>query len=1528
MYLFLTIFEIFNLLKMKKLLCYLLFCLSIHTYAQKEANIWYFGRNAALDFSSGTPLPYGNATDNKLNTFEGCSSFSRIDNGKLLFYIGAPSPDARNLTIWNKNNEPMPYANVENGGQLLLGDSSSSQAALTVPKPKSDPSEPDIYYVFTVGANFTGGNNRGFWYYTVDMSLEGGDGDVVGDEISLYEEDSQRSIWSEKITAVKGTGCNTFWVISFVQASFVTDNKAAFYVYKVDENGVDVDNPIISKISNYNITDPRGYLKVSPDGTKLVAANMNGGTYIFNFDKSTGIVNNFLDATVPSQLDLVPEGGGINQKGYGVEFSPSSERLYVSTGSFRLNINNIPEEYLFQFDLSLSTLSEINDSKFQVYTYRNSRGALQLAPNGKIYWTSDGNNDDLVAVGIDDPNPNNNISVINNPENLGSTCNYSHQSVDLGEGSPTQGLPPFIASLLLPVALETTDTGQEINNQTLQFCEGDAKTIKPNSEAIEGTISSYQWLFNDEDIDSELTLQLNDIKTTDAGVYTLTIELVDSCGNASQLEGTFTVEVFDKAEVVNTPTDVFHCDIDVDGFTMAAVRTATESQIIDSPSTSPLEVLYFESEVDAIANTNTLLDIEVFNIDVPKTIYARVHNTAAPNLCYDYTSFKLSVTGLPTPKDDVIYNLCDDSASGNDTDGITNNFRLSTKDVEILGSLDASQYTVSYYSTEIGANTKDATTQIDASVDYASNTQTVYARVENKDNEDCYTVVPLQLVVNPLPIITNIVALKQCDINADKQTTFNLTEAELSVSNNYENETFTYFATEAAAIAGTPQVTDKTAYFVDTTGEAWVRAISNFGCYRIAKINLTVSFAPNNPYSETFIACDDFLDADGNDTATNSDTDGITSFDFSNAPNGITSDPDIAVEFYESLEDRTASINEIQNIANYRNKNIPNTTGTPFPIYYKLISIANNDCQGLGEIYLQINSVPSATVVDNMIACDNLDDGNATNGEVAFNLESNTPTILGTQSAVDYTITYHESKAQAQSGANPLASPYTNTTRDLQTIYVRVTNNTTGCFTNHEQFDLIVNPLPVANFVDNIEICDDASDGSASNGYSQSIDLSVQTATILGTQDPTQFSVTYHDSLEHAQSGFPELNTTSFQNSIPFRQTIYVRVFNATTGCANGISTFDVIVHGAPNVLLTDISNLSLCDDATDGDDTNGIVQNFDLTTQTTSILNNYDSALHDDFTISYHTTQSGAETGGDIIPDTQITQYQNIPQPDGSPERIYIRVTNKDTGCISTDTYFDLIVNPLPDFEVTTPQIVCLNDTPLTLIAENPTASYSYQWTLVSDGSVLGNNQTLDVLEAGVYRVTATNTTTGCSRFYDITVNASEPAKFTLDDITIVDDSDNNTISINTTNLGIGDYEYALTNEQGDFVKNYQDTPVFENLEGGIYTILIRDKNGCDVTGIPTLTVPVIEYPKFFTPNNDGVNDTWFIKGANSTFFQSSAIYIFNRYGKAVAEIKLNEPGWDGTYNGKKLPSDDYWFSIKLTGRPDKTGNFSLLRK
>ncbi|WP_456376739.1 T9SS type B sorting domain-containing protein, partial [Lutibacter sp.] len=92
------------------------------------------------------------------------------------------------------------------------------------------------------------------------------------------------------------------------------------------------------------------------------------------------------------------------------------------------------------------------------------------------------------------------------------------------------------------------------------------------------------------------------------------------------------------------------------------------------------------------------------------------------------------------------------------------------------------------------------------------------------------------------------------------------------------------------------------------------------------------------------------------------------------------------------------------------------------------------------------------------------------------------------------------------------------------------------------------------------------------------------------------------------------------------------------------------------------------------------------------------------------------------------------------------------------------------------------------------------------------------------------------------------------------------------------------------------------------------------------------IGFPKFFTPNNDGYNDTWKVLGVNQNFYTTSLIYIFDRFGKVVAQINLKDEGWDGLFNGEHLPATDYWFTVELIDNKGNTrtrkGHFSLIRR
>jgi gliding motility-associated-like protein len=105
---------------------------------------------------------------------------------------------------------------------------------------------------------------------------------------------------------------------------------------------------------------------------------------------------------------------------------------------------------------------------------------------------------------------------------------------------------------------------------------------------------------------------------------------------------------------------------------------------------------------------------------------------------------------------------------------------------------------------------------------------------------------------------------------------------------------------------------------------------------------------------------------------------------------------------------------------------------------------------------------------------------------------------------------------------------------------------------------------------------------------------------------------------------------------------------------------------------------------------------------------------------------------------------------------------------------------------------------------------------------------------------------------------------------------------------------------------------------------VYVNDTNGC---GIVSRTISVIGVPKYFTPNNDGVNDFWNVKGINDRFNAKTTIYIFDRYGKLLKQINPAGPGWDGTFIGAPLPSDDYWYTIKLEDGRQTKGHFSLKR-
>lgn len=116
-------------------------------------------------------------------------------------------------------------------------------------------------------------------------------------------------------------------------------------------------------------------------------------------------------------------------------------------------------------------------------------------------------------------------------------------------------------------------------------------------------------------------------------------------------------------------------------------------------------------------------------------------------------------------------------------------------------------------------------------------------------------------------------------------------------------------------------------------------------------------------------------------------------------------------------------------------------------------------------------------------------------------------------------------------------------------------------------------------------------------------------------------------------------------------------------------------------------------------------------------------------------------------------------------------------------------------------------------------------------------------------------------------------------------------------------DYEYSLDGGA------YQDSNSFYNVLGGLHTGIVRNKKGC---GTADFSATIVNYPHYFTPNGDGYHETWNIFELSGQ--QDSKIYIFDRFGKLLKEIRPSGSGWDGTFNGQPLPSTDYWFVVYYT--------------
>lgn len=410
---------------MKKLIRIILLGGCLHVVAQSETTKWHFGQSVGLNFMTSPPSQIVNS----MASNEGCASMSDA-NGNLLFYTNG-------LQVWNQQNVIM--AN----GNGLFGNPSTVQSALIIKQPGSA----TIYYLFTLASQ---GQGNGLCYSIIDMSLAAGMGSVTTKNVPLYAPSS------EMLSGVQHCNGTDFWVVSHQYGN----NNFASHLFTA--GGVNP-TPVISAQGSTVGATAQGGIKFSPDGRKLGMTTFNSVPIVaelFDFDVATGIVSN--------SLSLLYNLGNI----YGCEFSPDGTKFYASSYSTPSTI--------YQWNLCAGSPAAIQASSLVVGSGTAGIGALQTAPDGKIYCSRWGTQ----ALGI-----------INNPNALGAACNYVDAGLVLTSGNANFGLPNFVCSLFKPINSYTISAQMSCN--TVSF----SPSLPPNANigcnATSAPATGYLWDFGE-----------------------------------------------------------------------------------------------------------------------------------------------------------------------------------------------------------------------------------------------------------------------------------------------------------------------------------------------------------------------------------------------------------------------------------------------------------------------------------------------------------------------------------------------------------------------------------------------------------------------------------------------------------------------------------------------------------------------------------------------------------------------------------------------------------------------------------------------------------------------------------------------------------------------------------------------------------------------------------------------------------------------------------------------------------------------
>ncbi len=972
--------------------------------------------------------------------------------------------------------------------------------------------------------------------------------------------------------------------------------------------------------------------------------------------------------------------------------------------------------------------------------------------------------------------------------------------------------------------------------------------------------------------------------------------------------------VVNPLPVVTNPTPLVLCDEDNPGDEVEEFDLTGKTDEITG-GVNGLTTTFHTNLADAEAGTGAIPNPETYeNRSSPavQPIFVRVTDNVTG--CYRIVLLDIRVEPLPI----LVQPTTDELTVCSTTNNNLGNFDLDRIAAEMIDG--GTDMTVAFYYTMTDA-------------ERGNNAITGTANFENTDNTTLYVVATntltgcrsivytITLIVNPAPADVQLTDLRDCDDNDatnDGRVVFDLTQQDAAIytltGEVPGSLVIRYFIDEPSATAGFPRITSPAAFAGIDNQEIWVRIeYPATECFIVTSFKLFVDRPQELAHATPLIVCDELPN------------DNKALFDLTSKDDEILTPTGIGeqnlVQYFILEADRDAAINWITTPEAFEN------TVAGYQTLYVLVTTPQG-CISKETLTLIVNPSPNPNI--NPLTLELCDSHDATIGDgiEEFDLTDAAVNILAgdTQSVLTY---YANAADEAAGIAIPDETKYLNVTPWDDTVIVRVTRTDTqpgspACSVL-VTLPLHVNPLPPVydstGVVPLYAICNDPTTGFETfNLIGHVTDLITAAGEV-----PTNFDIRFYASIADITAGraLPHLYT----NTTAGHQQIWVVVTNRTTTCSITTTLELYAEQAAVANPVTSPANSPMVE--CDYDSTNDGFTAFDLTPAGAEVLGSQNPAQ---YTLGYYTSQAAAEAG-------DITAAEYIATPAAFTNTVYlgqtiwVRVTNTSTfsPCYAV-TSFNIRVSLLPTPNITSEDnddTLCVEysngnvNKPVYLHAGDTTAGNTYQWYL--NGTAVATNGTSErytATEEGLYTVEVWNADNCISdAVAPFEVFLSGPAEI-INTGYVVSNAfgDNQTVTVLVQ--GYGDYQYSLAPEDADGnatpLGPWQNSNVFTNVPLGFFTVYVRDANTLEINPCDMLRIPgvsVVDYPKYFTPNGDGINDYWNIIGLQGT---GARIFIFDRYGKLIKQLSPDSrtdkgQGWDGTYNGNPLPSDDYWFTVEF---------------